>query len=69
MEKSSTGRNDVFPLLLATVVIFSADLKYFLSHLLNVHFHITQSSLAFLKKKECFMSGYRLAEKTGVEAL
>ncbi len=41
----------VFPLLQATVVIFSADLKSFLSHLLNVHFPITRSSIAFLKKK------------------
>jgi hypothetical protein len=51
MEKSSTGQNEVFPLLLATVVIFSADLKSFLSHLLNVHFPTTRSSIAFLKKK------------------
>jgi hypothetical protein len=54
-EKSSTVQNEVFPLLLATVVIFSADLKSFLSHLLNVHFPITRSSLAFLKKKVMFL--------------
>jgi hypothetical protein len=69
MEKSSTGQKEVFPLLLGTMVIFSADPKSFLSHLLNVHFPITRFSLAFLKKSSVFMLGYRLAEKTGVEPL
>jgi hypothetical protein len=55
IEKSSMGQSEVIPLLLATVVIFSADLKSFLSHLLNVHFPITPSSLAFLKKKVIFL--------------
>jgi hypothetical protein len=44
-----------FSLVLATVVIFSDDLKSFLTHLSNVHFPITWSSLAFLKKKVIFL--------------
>ncbi len=48
---------------------FSWSEKFFLSHLLNLHFPITRSSLAFLKKSNIFMLGYRLAEKNGVEAL
>ncbi len=43
-----------FSLVLATVVIFSADLKSFLTHLSNVHFPITRSVLTFLKKKVIF---------------
>jgi hypothetical protein len=43
---------------------FSADLKSFLSHSLNMHFPITRSSIAFLKKKVIILSlSYRLAEK------
>ncbi len=34
---------------------FSADLKSFLSHSSNMHFHITRSSIAFLKKKFIFL--------------
>ncbi len=35
---------------------FSADLKPFLSHSLNMHFPITQSSMAFLKIKVMLLS-------------
>ncbi len=35
---------------------FSADLKSFLSHSLNMHFPITQSSMAFLKIKVMLLS-------------
>jgi hypothetical protein len=45
------------------VVIFPADLKSFLTHLSNVHFSF------FKENSSIFMLGYRLAEKTGVEAL
>ncbi len=34
---------------------FLADLKSFLSHSSNMHFHITSSSIAFLKKKVIFL--------------
>jgi hypothetical protein len=35
---------------------FSADLKSFLSHSLNMHFPITRSSMAFLKIKVMLLS-------------
>ncbi len=35
---------------------FSADLKSFLSHSLNIHFPITWSSMAFLKIKVMLLS-------------
>jgi hypothetical protein len=54
-EKSSTGQKEGFPLFLSAVVIFSADLKSFLSHSLNMHFPITRSLIAFLKKKVIFL--------------
>jgi hypothetical protein len=34
---------------------FSADRKSFLFHSSNMHFHITRSSIAFLKKKVIFL--------------
>jgi hypothetical protein len=34
---------------------FSADQKSFLFHSSNMHFHITRSSIAFLKKKVIFL--------------
>ncbi len=34
---------------------FSADRKSFLFHSSNMHFHITRSSIAFLKKKVLFL--------------
>jgi hypothetical protein len=35
---------------------FSADLKSFLSHSLNMHFSVTRSSMAFLKIKVMLLS-------------
>ncbi len=49
------GPKQGFSLVRAIMVIFSADLKSFLTHLSNMHFPITRSSLAFLKKKVIFL--------------
>jgi hypothetical protein len=49
---------------------FSADLKPFLSHSLNMHFPITKSSMAFLKIKVMLLSlALDQLKKTRVEAL
>ncbi len=55
-EISSAGHNKVSSLFTSWYGYFSADLKSFLSHLLNMHFAMTWSSvLFFLKKKVIFL--------------
>jgi hypothetical protein len=54
-EISSPGQNKVSSLFISCHGYFSADLKSFLSHSSNMHFHITRCSLAFLKKKVIFL--------------
>jgi hypothetical protein len=57
-------------LLLATVVIFSADLKSFLNPFIKRAFSYDTAFISFFEeKRNIFMLVYRLAEKTGVEAL
>jgi hypothetical protein len=49
---------------------FSADLKSFLSHSLNMHFPITQSSMAFFEDKSNVVKlGSRSAEILSLEPL
>ncbi len=55
-ENSSAGQNEGSSLFTSCDGYFSADLKFFLSHSLNMHFPITRSSMAFLEKKVMLLS-------------
>jgi hypothetical protein len=53
------GQKRGFYFVASAVVIFSADLKSFLSHSLNMHFPRPRSSIAFFEEKSnIFMLGY-----------